>query len=527
MKRVFLSVAILLFVTAVEIFAQGGAMFQMIRVSAPDSVVFTMAKGQMVAGVSVYLISGTQSFEGTSFASGGMSIRNGRMYLTDETIITAKNFKAPAGFRAQKIKFDTGDMVLYYDIAKKAWESNQNASVVKTAETPESPPLSSTEKSIDGVFEVLRFSNDSVTFKAVEETKFYAAALVSGNQVFEAGFFSNSVESVRWENGAQLMPGSSMSMPAAFGSGAMTLPQGAILTVFGFKTPADFKPAKIRFITDGKNEMFFDISQFATNLNRDEKPVNQLADEKPASQGVQTQANTPVVEQAAPTPQQAPPATQQTTPATQKAQPEVTVVQQLKPLPQSEKWRRWYIESGLSIGIWSPDPKFKTMVPVGAVIDFGFYITPRNRLSLDMTFGSNNIKIGTFDYTKTYSDGKKENFTDGVIRRDYSARTALLSYHYVFTPSEKFNIRLGASIGSFILTASNRYIPAVDNTPGKFEEDAVMMVYGGGFGFIWNFGKRWFMDAGYRVLANEGLEVDDFEVTAPVHQIGVILGWRF
>ena len=101
---------------------QTGQMFKMIKVSAPDSVVFTLSKGVTIEGISVYLVSGTQSFEGVSRGSGGMSIRNNKMYLTDQTIITAKDFKTPEGFKAQKIKFNTGDKVVYYNIAKKAWE---------------------------------------------------------------------------------------------------------------------------------------------------------------------------------------------------------------------------------------------------------------------------------------------------------------------------------------------------------------------------------------------------------------------
>jgi hypothetical protein len=124
MKRVVLSVVVLWFVATVGVFAQSESMFKMIKVSVPDSVVFTMAKEKMVAGVDVYLISGAQSIKGSVYGSGAMSIRNGKMYMSDETTITAKDFKAPAGFKAQKIKFDTGDKIFYYDIAKKAWTTN-------------------------------------------------------------------------------------------------------------------------------------------------------------------------------------------------------------------------------------------------------------------------------------------------------------------------------------------------------------------------------------------------------------------
>ena len=123
MKKVVLSIVFLLIIAVFSAYSQQtGQMFRMIKVSVPDSVVFTLAKDKMIEGVSVYLVSGTQSFEGVSQGSGGMSIRNGTMYLSDKTIITTKDFKTPAGFKAQKIKFNTGGKTFYYNIAKKAWE---------------------------------------------------------------------------------------------------------------------------------------------------------------------------------------------------------------------------------------------------------------------------------------------------------------------------------------------------------------------------------------------------------------------
>ena len=71
--------------------------------------------------------------------------------------------------------------------------------------------------------------------------------------------FSNSVDTVRWANGARFWPGSSMRLPAAHGVGAMTLPKGIVINVYGFKTPENFKATKIKFITDGKIEMYYNI----------------------------------------------------------------------------------------------------------------------------------------------------------------------------------------------------------------------------------------------------------------------------
>ena len=115
------------------------------------------------------------------------------------------------------------------------------------------------ENKNNGVFEILSFSNDSVQFKAVRETKFYAIALMSGSEVFEGKSFSNSVGTVKWANGSQFWAGSSMGMPATFGVGAMTLPERAILTVYGFGTPDAFKTTKIKFVTEGTTEMYYNV----------------------------------------------------------------------------------------------------------------------------------------------------------------------------------------------------------------------------------------------------------------------------
>jgi hypothetical protein len=114
----------------------------------------------------------------------------------------------------------------------------------------------------NGIFEMISCRNDSVKFKAVAETKFYSLALVSGSSTVEAKTFSNSVDTVRWANGSRFWPGSTMSLPSAFGVGAMTLPAGTVITVYKFSLPENFKAEKIRIVTEeGAKEMFYDISK--------------------------------------------------------------------------------------------------------------------------------------------------------------------------------------------------------------------------------------------------------------------------
>jgi hypothetical protein len=111
----------------------------------------------------------------------------------------------------------------------------------------------------NGVFEIISCSGDSVKFKAVAETQFYSLALVSGEQTVEAQAFSNTEDTVHWANGSMFWPGSSMSLPAAFGIGAMTLPAGTVMKIYDFSVPENFKAEKIRIITEGTNEMFYNL----------------------------------------------------------------------------------------------------------------------------------------------------------------------------------------------------------------------------------------------------------------------------
>ena len=417
-------------------------------------------------------------------------------------------------------------------------------------------------KKSNRMFEIISFSNDSVRFKAVVETKLYAVALMSDSQTFEAGTFSNSEGTVKWANGAQFRAGSIVRMPATHGVGAMTLPKGAVVKVFGFKTPENFKAEKIRFTTDDTNEMYYDIVKSVWDSNFDEKDEQPLPDEKPLTQEpVKTVTEQPVqqpVRTTQPATQTTAPVAQQTKPEEKKVQPEekkvqleekkappeekkvqpdVNFVQQDKPLTYSEKWRRWYLEFGFDVGIVPTKPTdrnplpnpIKTMAPVGLVVNFGFYIHPKHRLSFDLGLGVHTREIGTFEYTKTNSKGVDEYFDDGVINRDYFLSTYLLSYHYMFTPSKKLHIRLGASFGGSNLSGTDSYTPEIDDAPDKNEESDSMVVFGPGVGLVWNFSERWFLDTGYRVLVGGGVQIDDFSLSAPatIHQFNMTIGFRF
>lgn len=136
--------------------------------------------------------------------------------------------------------------------------SQEKSDKTSVDKKPEKTGTTSKKKN-NGVFELLSFNNDSVRFMVLKETKFYELSLMSGSKAFACESFANSVGDVVWSNGSRFRAGSSLGMPSTFGVGAMTLPQGAVMTVYDFNLPAGFKATKIKFVTEGTTEMYYDI----------------------------------------------------------------------------------------------------------------------------------------------------------------------------------------------------------------------------------------------------------------------------
>ena len=113
----------------------------------------------------------------------------------------------------------------------------------------------------------------------------------------------------------------------------------------------------------------------------------------------------------------------------------------------------------------------------GGKVELGYYINPKNLLSLEMGGGSDELE----QYTGMY----------------------LASWSYIVNLSEKFQWRIGPSLGIL-----------------NIDEVETVFAFGGNTGFIWNFSKnkRWFLDLGgrlYKTPSNAG------------NQISISVGWRF
>ena len=113
----------------------------------------------------------------------------------------------------------------------------------------------------------------------------------------------------------------------------------------------------------------------------------------------------------------------------------------------------------------------------GGKLEFGYFINPKNLLSLEIGGGSDEFE----DFSYLY----------------------FFSWSYIVRLSEKFQWRIGPSIG----------ILDLDETYDTF-------AIGGNTGIIWNFSKnrRWFLDLGGRLFGTP------YEAGS---QFNLSVGWRF
>ena len=110
----------------------------------------------------------------------------------------------------------------------------------------------------NGVFEMISFDNDKLQFRAVEKTKLSAVALIANDQAF--GYNDSlKVDGMHWMHGITIMGNGFIRTQSTVNMPEITLSKDAVITIFGFKTPENIKPSKIRFTTEGATEMYFNI----------------------------------------------------------------------------------------------------------------------------------------------------------------------------------------------------------------------------------------------------------------------------
>ena len=177
-----------------------------------------------------------------------------------------------------------------------------------------------------------------------------------------------------------------------------------------------------------------------------------------------------------------------------------------------EKQRRCYLSLGFSVFIVHDEPFF------GGDFSFGFFVTPKNLLTIEFGGGSGGSeKIDSYSYTYyTKNDNGQITSTetkhDGEVSYGYSFFEVMLSYNRIFNLSEKWKLRLGPSIGMLSLSGSDSYSPTyyknakIEGLPESKSESKAAFMGGVNVGVQWNFSKRWFLDMNYRFSLNSPVE---------------------
>lgn len=204
--------------------------------------------------------------------------------------------------------------------------------------------------------------------------------------------------------------------------------------------------------------------------------------------------------------------------------------------------RKWYVSFGGGANIIGN-------VFGGGGIGLGYYINPKSLLSADISFGSYTEKeLGNFQIYKT-TNGRQEYYKDGSVNYDYSAASFLLSWSYIVDLTDKFQWRIGPSIGSLSISGADSYSPTeiggvkIDGIPESQSLSQEAFAYGINTGVTWNFSKnqRWFLDLGYKLYGNTGIKfeerrlnvlgrsftVEEKEFSKIGNKISLTVGWRF
>ena len=105
---------------------------EMLALYVPDFIAFKPAEGQTIETYSVFLVSGTKSYQALKTKSLYLDIKmvDGKLQstCTDKSEIRAMNFDIPnseINFKPEKIKFVIDNIEMYYDLTKSEWEEDE------------------------------------------------------------------------------------------------------------------------------------------------------------------------------------------------------------------------------------------------------------------------------------------------------------------------------------------------------------------------------------------------------------------
>ena len=197
--------------------------------------------------------------------------------------------------------------------------------------------------------------------------------------------------------------------------------------------------------------------------------------------------------------------------------------------------RKWYINLGGGVNIIG-DVAFGS-----GKFELGYYLNPKNLLSIEIGGGSyTEGKIGWFHW----EDNIGRVHTNGIINYGYNTSLFFASWSYIKDLSDRFQWRVGPSLGVLSISGGLAYIPSdISGLMGSQSVSKAAIAFGANTGITWNFStkKRWFLDLGWRLYGNSGIsfeeriltlgsdrvKIDKKDFSNIGSQINLSIGWRF
>jgi len=196
--------------------------------------------------------------------------------------------------------------------------------------------------------------------------------------------------------------------------------------------------------------------------------------------------------------------------------------------------RKWYISFGAGSNIIGDIGFYNSK------FELGYYINPQNLLSFEFSGGGYTEKIGWF----YWEDWRENLHTNGIINHYYNTSLFFVSWSHIKDLSDRFQWRIGPSLGILNISGGLSFDPYyVEGLPRNDYVSKSALAFGANTGIMWNFSpkKRWFLDLGYRLYGNTGinfnertvrlgndrLEIDKKKFSNISNQITLSIGWRF
>jgi hypothetical protein len=189
------------------------------------------------------------------------------------------------------------------------------------------------------------------------------------------------------------------------------------------------------------------------------------------------------------------------------------------------EFRRWSLAFGFSLH-GSAD------IYPGGELRLSYSLSPHHRLQFGGSSHFSSEQVGTFSYYETLGGTVTNTYDDGKIMRNYNLTPVLFSWHYIHDFSPKLHLFAGPSLGITSIEAVDSYSTPrgtnIQGLPTDLRNESISaFTFAGNVGVIWDFARRWSLEAGYRMLCNGAQTLEMIDVNALSHQLNVLVAWRF